>query len=404
MFNRLLLPRTEEQNKPYKNDDNDGKGLWRSDNLLVKSFSSSYVYPIINPKTGKEYFPPEGSCWRTSIETMKAWLSQNRIFFGKDGNGAPQLKRYLNEVQDGRVPTTWWPFTEVGHNDAANKELRYLFESKAPFDTPKPSTLILRMLQISTSATSTTPSTVTHSDVDIILDFFAGSATTAHAVLDLNKGDGGNRKFIMVQLPEPCAPDSEAFKSGYKTIADIGKERIRRVIKKIEKEQADQDKKNSEALPGMVKEQSSIDLGFKVLKLNKSNFKPWQKLDPSAPVEKIEKQLELHIDHINPEATPEDLLYEILLKTGFPPTEKIETKIIAGINVFSVSDGGLLFCLEKPVTKELIDAVAEAEPMQFICLDSAFHGNDQLKANSVQTFAARNMQREKHNKITFKTV
>jgi adenine-specific DNA-methyltransferase len=239
---------------------------------------------------------------------------------------------------------------------------------------------------------------------DIVLDFFAGSATTAHAMLDLNKQDNGNRKFILIQLPEPCSEDSEAFKAGYKNIADIGKERIRRVIKKIEKEQITQDKKHTEALPGMVKEQSSIDLGFKVLKLNKSNFKPWQKLDPSAPVEKIEKQLELHIDHINPEATPEDLLYEILLKTGFPPTEKIETKIIAGINVFSVSDGGLLFCLEKPVTKELIDAVAEAEPMQFICLDSAFHGNDQLKANSVQTFAARNMQREKHNKIIFKTV
>ena len=310
-------------------------------------------------------------------KTLKDLLSRT----GDDENASHREINLNNLFADG------W-----GSNEDGEEELRQIMNAQGLMDFPKPRKLIEKLAV-----------SVRDSD-SIILDFFAGSATTAHAVLDLNKQDGGNRKFIMVQLPEPCPPDSEAFKAGYKTIADIGKERIRRVIKKIEDERANQDKKNSEALPGMLKEQPSIDLGFKVLKLNKSNFKPWQKLDPSAPVEKIEKQLELHIDHINPEATPEDLLYEILLKTGYRPTEKIETKIIAGIDVFSISDGGLLFCLEKPVTKELIDAVAEAEPMQFICLDSAFHGNDQLKANSVQTFAARNMQREKHNKIVFKTV
>jgi adenine-specific DNA-methyltransferase len=146
------------------------------------------------------------------------------------------------------------------------------------------------------------------------------------------------------------------------------------------------------------------DRGFKVLKLDKSNFKQWQKLESSTPPAHIVEQLELHIDHINPKATPEDLLYEILLKAGFTPTEKIETNVIASKKVFSVADGALLLCLEDDVTKELIDSVAEAEPMQFICLDSAFHGNDQLKANAVQTFAARNMQKEKHNQIVFKTV
>jgi adenine-specific DNA-methyltransferase len=302
-------------------------------------------------------------------------------------------KQYLNNESGEQRKTKAQSLIDDIFTQDGTKEIESIFEDAQIFSFPKPNRLIKKLIEIGGVEES-----------DIILDFFAGSATTAHAMLDLNKQDNGNRKFILVQLPEPCSPDSEAFKAGYKTIADIGKERIRRVIKKIEKEQTTQDKKNAEALPGMVKEQSAIDLGFKVLKLNKSNFKPWQKLDPSAPVEKIEKQLELHIDYINPEATPEDLLYEILLKAGFPPTEKIETKIIAGINVFSVSDGGLLFCLEKPVTKELIDAVAEAEPMLFICLDSAFHGNDQLKANSVQTFAARNMQREKHNKIIFKTV
>jgi adenine-specific DNA-methyltransferase len=129
-FDRNLLPRTSEQNKPYRHDDGDGKGLWRSDNLLVKSFSKSGVYPIINPNTGEEFLPPEGSCWRASHETMKEWLSEKRIFFGKDGKGAPQLKRYLNEVQQGKVPVTWWTFGEVGHNDAANKEVSALFESK----------------------------------------------------------------------------------------------------------------------------------------------------------------------------------------------------------------------------------------------------------------------------------
>ena len=175
-FKRNLLPRTAEQNKPYKNDDGDGKGLWRSDNLLVKSFSQSGVYPIVNPNTGKEYYPPEGSCWRASKETMSVWLAENRIFFGKDGLGAPQLKRYLNEVQQGRVPITWWPFEEVGHNDAANKEVQALFGKKAPFDTPKPVALIKQMLLIATNTNSE----------DIVMDFFAGSSTTAHAVMQVS--------------------------------------------------------------------------------------------------------------------------------------------------------------------------------------------------------------------------
>ncbi|MDQ1341273.1 MAG: adenine-specific DNA-methyltransferase, partial [Campylobacterota bacterium] len=221
LFNRYLLPRTEEQNKPYKNDDNDGKGLWRSDNLLVKSFSDSGVYPIVNPNTGVEYFPSKGSSWRASKSTMNVWLSENRIFWGKEGKGAPQLKRYLNEVQDGRVPTTWWTFAEVGHNDAANKEVAALFNSKTPFDTPKPSTLIVQMLKIATKSD------------DLILDFFAGSGTTAHAVMDLNAKDGGNRKFICVQWAEETPLKSEARKAGYETIFDITKARIDKAGEKI---------------------------------------------------------------------------------------------------------------------------------------------------------------------------
>ena len=147
-FNRCLLPRTEEQNKPYKNNDDDGRGLWRSGDLLVKSFSKTAIYPIKNPNTGVDHYPAEGSSWRASKDTMQKWLDENRIYFGKDGTGAPQLKRYLNEVQNGKVPTTWWAHEEVGHNDAANRELKNLFGAKPPFDTPKPSTLVKRMLQV----------------------------------------------------------------------------------------------------------------------------------------------------------------------------------------------------------------------------------------------------------------
>lgn len=252
------------------------------------------------------------------------------------------------------------------------------------FSNPKPPELISGLLQIAKTG-----------DNGIVLDFFAGSATTAHAVLDLNKQDNGNRKFILVQLPEPCAPDTEAYKAGYKTIADIGKERIRRVISKL----------NAEDEGKLDLDQSKTqDRGFRVMKLHNSNFRQWQPLPPDSSPEQISQQLELHIDHIAAQESAEDLLYEILLKAGFTLTEPVETLTLAGKQLFSVAGGALLLCLEESVTKELVDAVVEADPLQFICLDSAFHGNDQLKANTMQTFAARNMQKEKHNQIVFKTV
>lgn len=189
LFDRKLLPRTEKQDIAYKNDDGDGRGLWRSDNLLVKTFSKSAVFPIKNPNTGEEFLPKKGNSWRANKETVAKWLSEGRIFFGKDGKGAPQLKRYLNEVQQGVVPVTWWTFEDAGHNDQANKELQELFgQGRVPFDTPKPTKLIKRLLQIATDGDA------------IILDSFAGSGTTGQAVFDLNKEDGGNRKFILVEM------------------------------------------------------------------------------------------------------------------------------------------------------------------------------------------------------------
>ena len=341
-------------------------------------------FPIVHE--GKEIWPLKQWLWSQDrvIDAQKnKMLEFNRQ---NDGSFKIRFKGYLKDEQGvmrrGKPLSMFdGPYTQEGSNDFQN------LLSKSIFPFPKPVRLLRQIFSISSSDGN-------DSD-DIVLDFFAGSATTAHAVLDLNKQDNGNRKFILVQLPEPCAPESEAFKAGYKTIADIGKERIRRVIKKLNTEEEGKlDLDNA----------GKLDRGFKVLKLDKSNFHQWQKLEPSASTEQILEQLSLHIDHIDAKATPEELLYEILLKAGFTLTGSIETKTISGKELFSVSDGALLLCLEESVTKELIDAVIDLNPQQFLCLDSAFHGNDQLKANAVQTFNAHNMQKEKHNQILFKTV
>ena len=353
-FERNLLPRTEAQNKPYKNDDGDGKGLWRSDNLLVKSFSASAVYPIRNPNTGEEFFPPQGSSWRASQSTMEIWLKENRIFFGKDGLGAPQLKRYLNEVQQGRVPTTWWNFEEVGHNDGANKELQSLFNSKAPFDTPKPTTLLLQMLKIGSNPN------------DLILDFFSGSGTTAHAVMQLNAEDGGSRRFICVQLPEETDEKSEARKAGFNTIAEIAKERIRRAGRQI-----------SDGL----QDGSETDTGFKVFKLAESGFKQWRQPE-QADTEALQRELSLNIDSVLSETSSENLLYELMLRMGL----KLTCKVSFSDDVYFVEDedtGGLYSFLLERVDQDLIEAVLAKHPVKVAALDRLFEGDDALKSNTV---------------------
>lgn len=346
-FNRNLLPRTEEQNKPYKNDDNDGKGLWRSDNLLVKSFSESGVYPIVNPNTKEEFYPPKGSCWRASQGTMKQWLNENRIYFGKDGKGAPQLKRYLNEVQQGRVPITWWTFEEVGHNDAANKEVQFLFGGKAPFDTPKPTTLLAQMLRIGTDKDS------------IIIDFFSGSATTAHAVMQLNAEDGGNRQFIMVQLPEITDEKSEAYKAGFKNICEIGKERIRRAGAKIKEQNPE------------------IDTGFKVLKLDTSNLTKWDDTPlASTDTADLFSRMDGMIESIKKGRSELDVVYEVMLKLGIPVTYKVFENNLNGRKVYSIGEDGLvLVCLDGSnggITPEDVSAMCELTPAKIIAAEEAF--------------------------------
>ncbi len=208
-WKRNLLPRTDKQDSLYKNDSNDGKGFWRPDNLTVKTYSEDYDYPIKNPNTGKLYNPTKGRCWLTNKITMQAWIDEGRVFFGKEGKGAPQLKRYANEVKQGIVPMTIWSYDDVGHTDESRKELKEIFdESETPFATPKPSRLIARIIQLSSDQKDF-----------LVLDSFAGSGTTAQAVLELNKEDGGKRKFILVE--------QEDYSNS------ITAERVRRVIKGV---------------------------------------------------------------------------------------------------------------------------------------------------------------------------
>jgi adenine-specific DNA-methyltransferase len=219
------------------------------------------------------------------------------------------------------------------------------------------------------------------------LDFFAGSASLGHANILQNAEDGGNRKFILVQLPEPLPVEER----NVGTIADLGKSRLRRVAEKIKGEQ-----KAKLNLDGGDK----LDLGFRVLKLDRSNFQIWE--GNVGAFDETGNQLEMHVDHLSDASSPEDVLYELLLKAGFVPTTRVKTITLAGKQVFSIEGGALLICLEKEITSDLIDALADANPLQVICLDEGFKGNDQLKANAVQTFKARAQAEE--SEIVFKTV
>jgi len=234
----------------------------------------------------------------------------------------------------------------------------------------------------------------------IILDFFAGSSSTGHAVFSLNKEDGGNRKFILVQLPEPCNEKSEAVKENYKTISDLGKERLRRAIRQVQSENQHTQEQQlllDTNLPDVASSANTLDLGFRVFRLAESNFKPWQAEIPNGDTEVLSKQLEFHVSHIRENRTPEDILYEILLKSGFPLPTQVEKIIVCGKSVYGIADGAMLICLDDALTHDLIKAIADRKPERVICLDEGFAGNDQLKTNAVQTMKARGV-------TSFKTV
>ena len=382
------LSRTEKDNANYSNPDNDPKGPWRSGDVRNALYRPNLIYDIETP-SGKVIKPPING-WRWSKETLLSKIKSGEIIFSKDETRIIR-KIYLKD-QYGRAPETVWFANDVGSTRDASTEIKSVFQGKALFDTAKPLKLIRRMLEVAGVR-----------EKDICLDFFAGSCSTAHAILEDNKC-----KFIMVQLPEKIDEETPhgklAIELGCNTVSDIGKERIRRVIKKIEEEQAAKANDPQMQLPGLEEERPQLDLGFKVFKLDRSNFRVWDGTDPEMPIEKLVEQLTLHADHINAEASQEDILYELLLKAGYPLTSIVEKMEMAGKTVYSIAEGALLICLEDEITRELIDAAAEAEPVQFICLDRGFKGNDQLKANAVQTFAARNQGRDKEKQIVFRTV
>ncbi len=381
---------------------------WRLADLTKQTTASerpNSYFTMINPKNGDEYPANPNRTWSVTMDTFQDYYDQGKIVFPGDYDflriSRPAFRVFENEdmeknlqkygmTEAQRAVSTLLP-KEVGMTENGTAEITALFGSKI-FPFSKPSTLIKHLISV-----------IPDEDF-IILDFFAGSATTAHAVLELNKEDGGNRKFIMVQLPEPCEENTEAFTAGYKTIADIGKERIRRVIRQIEKEQNEAREKANNALPGLGEEIQELDLGFRVFKLDKSNFKIWDGFDPNATKEELVKQLELHINHIDPDSSPEDILYELLLKAGYVPTERVTRKTMAGKTVYSIADGSLLICLEDEITGELIRELAKAGPKQVICLDQSFKRNDQLKANAMHTFAAQNEGKDKREQIVFRTV
>ncbi len=382
-FQRLLLPRTEKQLKRYQNLDNDPRGDWSSDNYVSNKSRwerPTLWYPIKHPKTGDDVWPDENAVWRYSQERHQQICEENRVYWGPEMSyEKPRLKRFLSEIQDGLVPSTWWPFTKVGHNDEAQKETSNLIGKKV-FSTPKPVRLIQK--------------TNIHIDIteDRILDFFSGSATTAHAVMQLNAEDGGNRKFIMVQLPEPCDEDSEAAKAGFSNICEIGKERIRRAGEKIvnseglrvksdNAEQAEQTTLNFSLSTLNSNELRSLDVGFKVFKLDSSNLKKW-----NPDYDNLEATLEGMVSNYVDGRSELDVVYEIMLKYGIDLTLPVEEYDFNGQKLYSIGLGALIICLDDNITTSLAEEIVKLkinlapETMRVVFKDNGFK-NDAAKTN-----------------------
>lgn len=358
-----MLNRTEEANARYKNLDNDPRGLWISDNLTVKTYSQKNDYPVTTP-SGRVVNPTHGRCWGVSKGKMNELISDNRIWFGENNSNVPRLKRFLSDVKNGMVATTLWLHNEVGHNQEGRQELKNLFDDKGIFDGPKPIRFLKRILKIANCQEN-----------DLVIDFFAGSCSTAHAVMDWSIVEKNKLQFIMIQVPETIVENSEAYKEGYKNIAEIGKERIRRAIKKIQEEQQNRLELNGE------KEQ---DLGFKVYKLDKSNLKIWEN-HQNNDLKAFQDSL---FDFENPLIDgwkEEDVVTEIQLIEGFPLDSKIEKADIFTRNrVLEVASdliGHKLFiCLENQLKLETIEQVKSlASEDIFICLDNALTDEAKLQ-------------------------
>lgn len=356
LWHPQLLERTTEMNARYTNRDNDPRGPWKAvDSTAQGGHGTKSQFYVLTAPNGKEHHLPSGRCWLYTEKVMADMIADNRIWFGEDGNNVPAIKRFLNEVKQGIACQTIWKYQEVGHSQDGKKELKNLFPEGIPFDTPKPSSLIKRMLKIASGPDF------------IALDFFSGSATTAHAVMQLNAEDRGKRRFIMVQVPELNNKESEAYKSGYKTICEIGKERIRRAGKKI---------KADAGLMGQ-----DLDIGFRVLRLDSSNmedvyYTPDQ-FDPNA--------IQGLMDNVKADRSEEDLLFQVMLELDIPLSASIQQEQIAGKRVFNVADGHLIATFDRDINETTVTEVARRKPNFFVMRDASA-ANDNVLDNFDQIF------------------
>ena len=333
------IKRSEEANDRYSNPDNDPRGVWSSSDISVGPAIQENVYTITTP-SGREVEPPAGRSWRLSRKAFRERLQDNRIWFGPDGNGV--------------TPMTIWKHTEVDHSQGATQKLAKLFDGKKYFDYPKPVTLIQRCISLYSNKDS------------LILDFFSGSATTAHAVMQLNAEDCGNRKYIMVQLPEETPEDSEARKAGYDTIPEIAKERIRRAGKKIKEESPLTTQK--------------LDTGFRVFRLADSNFEEVKK----APEEYDQSQLDLFLNNVKSDRTDLDLLFGAMLSWGVQLSLPMTSEEVDGKMIYSVNDGDLVACFADDITENIVKAMADKQPLRVLFRDSCF-ARDDAKINVFET-------------------
>ena len=350
------LPRTDEMNAAYKNPDNHPKGPWKATPLHAKSGSANSATFSYTFKNGVVFTPPAGTFSRYSAETLRKFDENDEIWFGKDGTSIPSRKTFLCDLKNkGIVPRTIIPFTTGGHNHEAVEEVKNLLQDNV-FTNPKPVKLLKYLLTVGNCKENS-----------IILDFFSGSATTAHAIMQLNAEDGGHRKFIMVQLPEQTDAKSEAYKAGYKTICEIGEKRIRRAGKKINEES-----------PLTT---TDLDIGFRVFKVDSSNMEDVY----YRPADYNQGQMELFADNIKPDRTPEDLLFQVMLDLGILLSSDIQETEIAGKKVFSVADGYLIACFDKDVTEETVKAIAQKQPVYAVFRDSSM-ASDSVATNFEQIF------------------
>lgn len=332
-------------------------------NVKGGRYVDSLNFPIRNVNTGEDHYPGERGNWRFNRDKIERLISENEIYFGDDGKGRPKLKRFLSEVKEGVTYPTIWDFVPL--NTAGSAEMAKIFGDPTTFENPKPTGLVKEILRLGSL------------EDDLVLDFFAGSGTTAQAVLELNKEDGGNRKFILVQLPEPTG------RKDFPTIAEITKERVRRVIAKMDSANAGELALAAGAKP---------DRGFKVFKLAPSNFAVWDPTLAPADAAGLAKQWEFSADNVRADAQEQALLYELMLKCGLPLSSPVATASAAGARVYCVDEGRLAICLERVLTREILRALIELKPQSVLCLDIGFKGNDALKVNAQLEFQTHDIQ------------